>query len=127
MPGAAQNFVRLVRQRVGHKTHRDTVYMPDGRAVTANGTVATAPVRIDRLEFGPIMLRNVAASVTDGSFDGSLLGMRFLSRFGRIEIEEVPLEQAREIDTMADLTLVRAVAAAGGQPTVRKLSSESSS
>ena len=28
-----------------------------------------------------------AASVTDGSFDGSLLGMRFLSRFGRIEIE----------------------------------------
>lgn len=38
--------------------------------------------------------------------------------FGRIEIEEVPLEQAREIDTMADLTLVRAVAAAGGQPTV---------
>ena len=58
-----------------------------GRAVTANGTVATAPVRLDRLEFGSIRLNDVPASVTDGGFDGSLLGMRFLSRFGRIEIE----------------------------------------
>ena len=33
--GAAQNFVRLVRQRVGHKTHRDQVYLPDGRIVFA--------------------------------------------------------------------------------------------
>ena len=32
LAGAAQNFVRLVRQRVGHKTHRDMVYLPDGRA-----------------------------------------------------------------------------------------------
>ena len=31
LSGAAQNFIRLVRQRVGHKTHRDTVYLPDGR------------------------------------------------------------------------------------------------
>ncbi|WP_019158021.1 acylneuraminate cytidylyltransferase [Brevibacterium senegalense] len=35
-------------------------------------------------------------------------GHRF---FGRVEIEEVPLEQAREIDSMSDLTLVRAIAA----------------
>ncbi len=34
-PGAAANFVRLVRQRVGHKTHRDMVYLPDGRTVQA--------------------------------------------------------------------------------------------
>jgi len=31
LSGAAQNFIRLVRQRVGHKTHRDSVYLPDGR------------------------------------------------------------------------------------------------
>ena len=31
--------------------------------------------------------------------------------FGRVRIEEVPLEQSREIDTMSDLTLVRAIAA----------------
>ncbi|HZJ06378.1 MAG TPA: trehalose-6-phosphate synthase [Nocardioidaceae bacterium] len=42
-PGAAQNFVRLVRQRVGHKTHRDTVYLPDGRKVVA----ASFPISID--------------------------------------------------------------------------------
>ncbi|WP_310962297.1 alpha,alpha-trehalose-phosphate synthase (UDP-forming) [Nocardioides terrisoli] len=43
LPGAAQNFVRLVRQRVGHKTHRDTVYLPDGRTVTAKAF----PISID--------------------------------------------------------------------------------
>ncbi len=42
-PGAAQNFVRLVRQRVGHKTHRDLVYLPDGRVVQA----ASYPISID--------------------------------------------------------------------------------
>jgi trehalose 6-phosphate synthase len=35
LPGGAQNFVRLVRQRVGHKTHRDLVYLPDDRTVRA--------------------------------------------------------------------------------------------
>ncbi|WP_091732124.1 alpha,alpha-trehalose-phosphate synthase (UDP-forming) [Nocardioides scoriae] len=43
LSGAAQNFVRLVRQRVGHKTHRDTVYLPDGRVVRARAF----PISID--------------------------------------------------------------------------------
>ncbi len=43
LPGAAQNFIRLVRQRVGHKTHRDLVYLPDGRTVRA----AAFPISID--------------------------------------------------------------------------------
>jgi trehalose 6-phosphate synthase len=43
LTGAAQNFIRLVRQRVGHKTHRDTVYLPDGRVVTAKAF----PISID--------------------------------------------------------------------------------
>src|SRR3954451_23040011 len=42
-PGAAQNFVRMVRQRVGHKTHRDLVYLPDGRTVQAG----SFPISID--------------------------------------------------------------------------------
>ena len=41
--GAAQNFVRLIRQRVGHKTHKDLVYLPDGRTVRA----AAFPISID--------------------------------------------------------------------------------
>ncbi|MGH3361256.1 MAG: alpha,alpha-trehalose-phosphate synthase (UDP-forming) [Nocardioides sp.] len=43
LSGGAQNFVRLVRQRVGHKTHRDLVYLPDGRTVRA----AAFPISID--------------------------------------------------------------------------------
>ena len=43
LAGAAQNFVRLVRQRVGHKTHRDAVYLPDGRVVQARAF----PISID--------------------------------------------------------------------------------
>jgi trehalose 6-phosphate synthase len=42
-PGASQNFVRLVRQRVGHKTHRDLIYLPDGRVVQAGAF----PISID--------------------------------------------------------------------------------
>lgn len=47
LPGAAQNFVRLVRQRVGHKTHRDMVYLPDGRGVLAKAY----PISIDAQGF----------------------------------------------------------------------------
>src|SRR3954451_21937734 len=43
LSGAAQNFIRLVRQRVGHKTHRDSVYLPDGRMVSARAF----PISID--------------------------------------------------------------------------------
>ncbi|WP_232678189.1 trehalose-6-phosphate synthase [Nocardioides sp. R-C-SC26] len=47
LPGAAANFVRLVRQRVGHKTHRDLVYLPDGRTVRAEAF----PISIDAAGF----------------------------------------------------------------------------
>ena len=47
LSGGAQNFVRLVRQRVGHKTHRDMVYLPDGRSVKA----AAFPISIDTAGF----------------------------------------------------------------------------
>ena len=45
--GGAANFVRLVRQRVGHKTHRDTIHLPDGRTVRA----APFPISIDASGF----------------------------------------------------------------------------
>ncbi len=47
LPGGAGNFVRLVRQRVGHKTHRDLIYLPDGRTVKA----AAFPISIDSAGF----------------------------------------------------------------------------
>ncbi len=59
-----------------------------GLARTANGTVNTARVRLDQMALGPIQDRNVPAVVNQGEMDGSLLGMSYLSRFGKIEIED---------------------------------------
>jgi trehalose 6-phosphate synthase len=47
LTGGSQNFVRLVRQRVGHKTHRDLVYLRDGRTVRAKAF----PISIDAAGF----------------------------------------------------------------------------
>ncbi|KRF35127.1 alpha,alpha-trehalose-phosphate synthase (UDP-forming) [Nocardioides sp. Soil805] len=47
LSGGAGNFVRLVRRRVGHKTHRDLIYLPDGRTVKA----AAFPISIDTAGF----------------------------------------------------------------------------
>lgn len=52
-----------------------------GTANTANGTVRTARVQLDNIVFGPFQDADVAAYVTDGEMDGSLLGMRYLGRF----------------------------------------------
>lgn len=57
-----------------------------GQANTANGTVATAMVRLDKVELGPIRDRHLRAYVTDGEMDGSLLGMDYLNRFSELTI-----------------------------------------
>ena len=57
-----------------------------GRAQTANGTVRTAPVRLDRVSIGPIADRDVRAVVNEGAMEGSLLGMDYLRRFSSVEI-----------------------------------------
>ena len=57
-----------------------------GRALTANGAVATAPVELATVRFGDILGTNVPAQVNGGELDVSLLGMSYLGRFDRIEI-----------------------------------------
>jgi trehalose 6-phosphate synthase len=42
-PGGASNFARLVRLRLGHKTHRDKITLEDGRVVCARAY----PISID--------------------------------------------------------------------------------
>ena len=59
-----------------------------GRAFTANGEVRTAPVRLDRIEVGPIRDTNLRAVVNGGEMEGSLLGLDYLHRFSRVEIAE---------------------------------------
>lgn len=57
-----------------------------GVANTANGQVRTAPVRLDTVTLGDITDTNVRASVNGGEMGGSLLGMGYLEKWGRIEI-----------------------------------------
>ncbi|MBZ4023928.1 TIGR02281 family clan AA aspartic protease [Rhodobacter sp. TJ_12] len=58
-----------------------------GQAQTANGTVATAPVRLDSIAIGPFTDANVRAVVNRGDLDGSLMGMSYLTRFAKVEFD----------------------------------------
>lgn len=57
-------------------------------AFTANGDVATAPVRLETVRLGEIVDTRVRASVNSGQMGSSLLGMSYLSRFDSIEIRQ---------------------------------------
>jgi aspartyl protease family protein len=56
---------------------------------TANGTGRAAPVKLDMVEIGGVMVRNVDAIVVpDGALVENLLGLSFLSRLRRFEYRE---------------------------------------
>jgi aspartyl protease family protein len=53
---------------------------------TANGAVRAAPVRLDEVEVGDLIVRDVAALVLpDEALSDNLLGLSFLSRLRRFE------------------------------------------
>lgn len=57
-----------------------------GVALTANGEVRTAPVRLATVRLGDITDTDLRAVVNEGAMDVSLLGMGYLGLFDRIEI-----------------------------------------
>ncbi len=57
-------------------------------AMTANGPVSTAPVRLRQMALGPYVDRNVSASVNSGEMQQSLLGMSYLNLYSSIEISQ---------------------------------------
>ena len=60
-----------------------------GQVQTANGVARVAPIKLDMVEIGGIMIRNVDALVTpDGALSENLLGLSFLSRLRRFEYRE---------------------------------------
>lgn len=65
------------------------------RAMTANGEVRTAPVRLDAITLGSVTDANVAAVVNEGEMSNSLMGMTYLQRWGRIEIANDTLTLSR--------------------------------
>lgn len=59
-----------------------------GRAGTANGEVRTARAALQTLSIGELTDRNVPVVVNEGEMQQSLLGMRYLQRFDRLEISD---------------------------------------
>lgn len=64
-------------EKIGINTENLNYNMPLN---TANGISWSAPVRINKIQVGPITVYNVNATVSSGGLDGSLLGMSFLTR-----------------------------------------------
>ncbi len=75
---------RADAQRLGYG-EGDLAFL--GTARTANGIVRTARVWLDEVSLGSRTDRRVPALVNEGELHVSLLGMGYLSRFSRIEIE----------------------------------------
>ena len=58
------------------------------QANTANGIARFAPIEIDRLAIGSVEVRNVRAAVMEeGKLDTTLLGMSFLSKLSRVDMQ----------------------------------------
>jgi aspartyl protease family protein len=55
---------------------------------TANGKTRAAPISLDELRIGPIVLTRVHAYVNEGELHQSLLGMAFLARMASLEIKD---------------------------------------
>ncbi len=84
--GASQVVLtREDAERVGIDTG-ELAYL--GRAMTANGEVRTAPVRLGSIGAGPIRDDGFNAWVNSGEMPESLLGMSYLQRFDSIQIAD---------------------------------------
>jgi aspartyl protease family protein len=66
-----------------------------GRAMTANGEVRTAPVRLESVALGAFDDKNVRARVNGGDLDISLLGMSYLNRYPTITMTRNQLTLSR--------------------------------
>ena len=59
-----------------------------GRVNTANGVARVARVRLDRVEIGDIRVYDVQGLVSErGAMTGTLLGMSFLSKLKKVQME----------------------------------------
>ncbi len=54
---------------------------------TANGISWAARVNIDKIQIGPIVVRNVEGTVSSGGLDSPLLGMSFLRKLSTFVIK----------------------------------------
>ena len=57
-------------------------------ATTANGEILISPVILDQIKMGPIRFSNVKAFISQKNMEKSLLGMSFINRFKKLEINQ---------------------------------------
>lgn len=82
------SFVTLSQddaERLGYAVHQLDY---SGTSNTANGIARFAPVVIDEIAIGDIVVRDVQASVIDSPMEGSLLGMAFLRKLAGFEVSQ---------------------------------------
>ncbi|MBI6629777.1 retropepsin-like aspartic protease family protein [Pontibaca salina] len=82
--GATEMVLTLKDARLAGLQTKDLAFY--GRAMTANGPVRTAPVRLDTVSLGPVSDHNLRAWVSEGDMPQSLLGMAYLQRWSNIQI-----------------------------------------
>lgn len=86
----------VLSQRDAAKAGLDTATLAFwGQAMTANGPVKTAPVKLELVEVGPIRDHSVRAWVNGGQMETSLMGMSYLQRFSKIEMTPKTLTLTR--------------------------------
>lgn len=61
---------------------------PEARVETANGSVSAAQARIDELQFGSVVARDLDAIVMPGEGGPNVLGMNFLTRLKGWRVED---------------------------------------
>src|SRR5690606_37940760 len=82
------SFVNLSRpdaERLGFAIHQLDY---SGTSQTSNGAERFAPIVIDEIAIGEIVVRNVQASVIDSPMNGSLLRMTFLRELDGFEVRD---------------------------------------
>ena len=57
-------------------------------ASTANGEILISPIILDEIRMGPIRYSNVKAFISQKNMEKSLLGMSFINRFKKLEINQ---------------------------------------
>jgi aspartyl protease family protein len=89
MVDTGASLVVLTQRDAGRLGHHPAVRDYVGQVRTANGTVRAAPIKLDMVEVGGVMVRNVDAIVMPGeALSENLLGLSFLSRLRRFEYRE---------------------------------------
>jgi aspartyl protease family protein len=89
MVDTGASVIALTQRDAGRLGYHPGVRDYVGQVRTANGTVRAAPIKLDMVEVGGVMVRNVEAIVMpEGALGENLLGLSFLSRLRRFEYRE---------------------------------------